>query len=126
MLPKRSYLLNAAYSWVSDNDMTPYLLVDAEQESVIVPMEFVKDGKIVLDISMTAVRNLLIDKEAVSFDARFSGKAMQVYIPMKAALALYAQENGDGIVFPEEEFPQELPEPTPPEPKKGFSLKVVK
>ncbi|MBR7887986.1 ClpXP protease specificity-enhancing factor [Marinomonas sp. A79] len=126
MLPKRSYLLNAAYSWVIDNDMTPHLLVDAEQENVVVPTEFVNDGKIVLSISMTAVRHLIMDKEAVSFEARFSGKPMQVYVPMSAALALYAKENGDGFVFPEEDFDVE-PTPTPPEPpKKGFQLKVVK
>ncbi|QUX92001.1 ClpXP protease specificity-enhancing factor [Marinomonas sp. A3A] len=125
MLPKRSYLLNAAYSWVADNDMTPYLLVDAQQKDVVVPTEFVKDGQIVLNIGMSAVRHLIMDKEAVSFEARFSGKPMQVYVPMRAALALYAKENGDGFVFPDEEFFDE-PTPTPPEPKKGFQLKVVK
>lgn len=123
MLPKRSYLLNAAYAWVADNDMTPYLLVDAEQADVVIPTEFVKDGQIVLNVSMSAVRHLIMDQEAVSFEARFSGKPMQVYVPMKAALALYAKENGDGFVFPDEEF---FDEPTPPEPKKGFQLKVVK
>ncbi|WP_394179540.1 ClpXP protease specificity-enhancing factor [Marinomonas posidonica] len=125
MIPKRSYLLNAAYSWVADNEMTPYLLVDAEQENVVVPTEFVKDGQIVLNISMSAVRHLNMDKDAVSFEARFSGKPMQVYVPMKAAMALYAKENGDGFVFPDEEFEQE-PTPTPPTPPKGFQLKVVK
>ena len=107
MIPKRSYLLNAAYSWVADNEMTPYLLVDAEQENVVVPTEFVKDGQIVLNISMSAVRHLIMDKDAVSFEA------------------LYAKENGDGFVFPDEEFEQE-PTPTPPTPPKGFQLKVVK
>lgn len=125
MLPKRSYLLNAAYSWVADNDMTPYLLVDAEQERVVVPTEFINDGQIVLNISMSAVRHLIMDKDAVSFEARFSGRPMQVYVPISAALALYAKENGDGLVFPEEDFDLE-PTPTPPEPKKGFQLKVVK
>ncbi|AEF54996.1 ClpXP protease specificity-enhancing factor [Marinomonas posidonica] len=125
MIPKRSYLLNAAYSWVADNEMTPYLLVDAEQENVVIPTEFVKDGQIVLNISMSAVRHLIMDKEAVSFEARFSGKPMQVYVPMKAAMALYAKENGDGFVFPDEEFGEE-PTPTPPTPPKGFQLKVVK
>lgn len=127
MFPKRSYLLNAAYEWVSDNDMTPYLLVDADQDGTVVPREFVQDGQIVLNISMSAVRHLIMDKDAVSFEARFSGKPMQVYVPMKAALALYAKENGDGFVFPDEEFPKEPTPPTPPKPeKKGFTLKVVK
>ncbi|GAA0833843.1 MULTISPECIES: ClpXP protease specificity-enhancing factor [Marinomonas] len=127
MLPKRSYLLNAAYQWVSDNDMTPYLLVDADHEGAVIPREFVQDGQIVLNISMSAVRHLIMDKDAVSFEARFSGKPMQVYVPMKAALALYAKENGDGFVFPDEEFPEGPTEPTPPKPeKKAFTLKVVK
>lgn len=127
MIAKRSYLLNAAYAWVSDNEMTPYLLVDAEYQNTLVPTEFVQDGQIVLNISMSAVRHLVMDKEGVSFEARFSGKPMQVYVPIGAALALYAKENGDGFVFPEEDFPDTPPsEPTPPEPKKGFTLKVVK
>ncbi|MEO9654743.1 ClpXP protease specificity-enhancing factor [Marinomonas sp.] len=126
MLAKRSYLLSAAYSWVSDNDMTPYLLVDATHEQAVLPMEFVKDGQIVLNVSMSAVRHLIMDKEAVSFEARFGGKPMQVYVPIAAALALYAKENGDGFVFPEEEF-EPTPEPVDPQPpKKGFTLKVVK
>ena len=94
----------------------------------MVPREFVNDGQIVLNISMSAVRHLHIDKQGVSFEARFSGKPMQVFVPMAAAIALYAKENNDGMVFPPETFevtPE--PEPTPPEPpQKGFTLKVVK
>ncbi|WCN09093.1 ClpXP protease specificity-enhancing factor [Marinomonas mediterranea] len=128
MIPKRSYLLNATYEWVADNNMTPYLLVDAEHEKAVVPTEFVQDGQIVLNISMSAVRNLLMDKMGVSFEARFGGKPMQVYVPIEAALALYAKESGDGLVFPDEAFESEEldPEPEPPKPEKGFQLKVVK
>ncbi|SBS27307.1 hypothetical protein MAQ5080_00779 [Marinomonas aquimarina] len=128
MIPKRSYLLNATYEWIADNSLTPYLLVDADFPGAVVPREFVNEGQIVLNISMSAVRHLHIDKEAVSFEARFSGKPMQVYVPMAAAIALYAKENSDGLVFPPEEFDETPePEPTPPEPpKKGFTLKVVK
>ncbi|MCZ2723058.1 ClpXP protease specificity-enhancing factor [Marinomonas sp. 15G1-11] len=128
MKPKRSYLLKAAYEWVVDNDLTPYLLVDANNESAVVPVEFVQDGQIVLNISMGAVRNLLMDQHGVSFEARFSGKSMNVYVPIAAAQAVYAKENGDGLFFPEEEFPNDS-DPTPPtEPKreKGFKLQVVK
>ena len=129
MIPKRSYLLNATYEWIADNTMTPYLLVDAEYPGAVVPTEFVNDGQIVLNISMSAVKHLHIDKEGVSFEARFSGKPMQVFVPIGAAVALYAKENNDGLVFPPEEFaaPNPDPEPTPPEPpQKGFTLKVVK
>lgn len=132
MTPKRSYLLKAAYEWVVDNDMTPYLLVDAELPGVVVPTEFVQDGQIVLNISMTSVRHLIMDQEAVSFEARFSGKPMQVYVPIKATLAVYGKENGDGLFFPDEEFSDEPTDPSPtkltePESnKKGFKLHVVK
>jgi len=132
MTPKRSYLLKAAYEWVVDNDMTPYLLVNAELPNVVVPTEFVQDGQIVLNVSMTAVRHLIMDQEAVSFEARFSGKPMQVYVPIKATLAVYGKENGDGLFFPDEEFPDEPTDPSPAkalEPevaKKGFTLRVVK
>ncbi|TDO99909.1 ClpXP protease specificity-enhancing factor [Marinomonas balearica] len=126
MIPKRSYLLNATYEWIADNNMTPFLLVDAEHEKAVVPQEFVQDGQIVLNISMSAVRNLLMDKAGVSFEARFGGKPMQVYVPIEASLALYAKESGDGLVFPEEVFVTEEPEPEPPKPEKGFQLKVVK
>ena len=128
MIPKRSYLLNATYEWIADNDLTPYLLVDADYEGAVVPREFVQDGQIVLNISMSAVRQLHMDREGVSFEARFSGKPMQVFVPIGAAMALYAKENGDGLSFPPEEFDASPePEPTPPEPpKKGFTLKVVK
>ncbi|MBJ7549533.1 ClpXP protease specificity-enhancing factor [Marinomonas ostreistagni] len=129
MIPKRSYFLNATYEWIADNDLTPYLLVDADFEGAIVPREFVnEEGQIVLNISMNAVRHLHIDKQGVSFEARFSGKPMQVFVPMAAAIALYAKENSDGMVFPPETFEEvPEPEPTPPEPpQKGFTLKVVK
>ncbi|MCV2403041.1 ClpXP protease specificity-enhancing factor [Marinomonas sp. C2222] len=129
MLPKRSYLLNATYEWISDNDMTPYLLVNAEEEGTVIPTEFVQDGQIVLNVSMSAVRHLIMDKDGVSFEARFSGKPMQVFVPIKAAIALYAKENGDGLVFPEEDFSASSnppPPPEPPKPQKGFQLKVVK
>ncbi len=102
MTSSRPYLLKAIYEWISDNHLTPYLLVDALQENVQVPQQFVEDGKIVLNISLTAVRNLELEKDYISFNARFSGQPMQVYIPMTAALAIYAAENGQGMVFPEE------------------------
>lgn len=129
MTPKRSYLLNAVYEWIADNGMTPYLLVDADYPGAIVPLEFVNDGQIVLNIGMGAVRHLHVDKAAVSFSARFGGKPMDVYVPMGAALALYAKENGDGLMFPPEDFDFDVddPEPTAPaKPEKGFTLKVVK
>lgn len=103
MTSSRSYLIRALYEWISDNGMTPYILVDAEYESVVVPTQYVEKGKIVLNISLGAVENLTLGDEAVELDARFSGKSMQVYAPTQSVLAIYARENGKGMVFGEED-----------------------
>ena len=102
MTQSRPYLLRAIYDWLIDNDQTPYLLVDAEADNVTVPLEHVQDGKIILNVSLTATRDLDLSDEAVTFSARFSGKPMMVYVPMSAALALYSKENGRGMMFPDE------------------------
>jgi len=99
MTPSRPYILRALYEWLLDNDSTPYLLVDATVVQVTVPQQFVKDGRIVLNISPTAVRDLHIDNDALSFNARFSGQPMDVYVPIVAVLAIYASENGEGMGF---------------------------
>ncbi len=107
MTSSRPYLLQAIYDWLYDNELTPYLLVDAEYDDVVVPTEYIQDGKIILNIAYTAVQTLDISTDAITFSARFSGKPMQIYIPMQAALALYAMENGKGMVFPEEQLDDE-------------------
>ena len=99
MKPSRPYIVKALYDWLLDNDLTPHLLVDAAQEDVIVPLQFVEDGQIVMNINPLAVRNFYMDDQAISFNARFSGQPMDVYIPMKAMLAIYARENGQGMGF---------------------------
>lgn len=103
MIPSRPYLVKAIYEWLSDNELTPYLMVDASHAGVQVPQAYVEDDQIILNISNSAVHNLHFDEHGIGFTARFSGKAMSVYIPMPAALALYAAENGKGMVFPPEE-----------------------
>jgi len=102
MTPSRPYLLRGIFDWLIENDQTPYLLVDAEAEGVLVPLEHVRDGKIILNISLTATRGLELGNDAISFNARFSGQSMDVYVPVYAALALYSKENGRGMMFPEE------------------------
>ncbi len=111
MTPSRPYLLRAIFDWLIENDQTPYLLVDAEAENVMVPLEHVQDGKIILNMSLTATRELELGNEAVSFNARFSGKTMNVYVPISAALALYSKENGRGMMFPDEESDTEQQAP---------------
>ncbi len=118
MTPSRPYLLRAIYDWLIDNEQTPYLLVDAEAEDVIVPIEHVQDGKIILNISLTATRDLELTNDGVSFNARFGGKPMIVNVPIMATLALYSKENGRGMMFPEEGDDNEPLSPTP-DPGKG-------
>ncbi|WP_044470987.1 ClpXP protease specificity-enhancing factor [Mannheimia massilioguelmaensis] len=106
--PKRPYLLRAYYDWLIDNIFTPYLVVDATYYGVDVPQEYVKDGQIVLNLSTSAVANLQLTNEAITFNARFQGIPREIYIPMGAALAIYARENGDGVMFEPEAIYDEL------------------
>ena len=114
MTSSRPYLIRALYEWISDNGLTPYILVDAEYEDVVVPTQHVEKGKIVLNIAMSAVDNLTLGDSAVELDARFSGKSMQIYAPIPSILAIYARENGKGMVFGEDDGGDDEP-PTPPE-----------
>lgn len=99
MTSNKPYLLRAFYEWIMDNHLTPYILVDATKDYVDVPQAFVKDGQIVFDLSPDVLNKLLLNNDRVEFDARFSGQVKHVYIPMNAVLAIYAHENGEGIVF---------------------------
>jgi len=129
MTSNRPYLIRALYEWLVDNAMTPYLLVDAEHRQVLVPRGFVDEGRIVLNINPSAVNDLELGNEWISFSARFSGVVEQVVVPPAAVLGIYAKENGRGMLFPpDEEQEQELPDDEPEPPKSGGkpSLKVVK
>jgi stringent starvation protein B len=99
----KPYLMRAIYEWCSDNGYTPYLavMVDAYTQ---VPMQFVRDGQIVLNISQGATKGLKMDNEAIRFGARFGGVARDVYVPVENVIAIYASENGQGMAF-------EAPEP---------------
>lgn len=99
MTPSRPYLVKALYEWLLDNDLTPHLMVDTEQKSVSVPREFVEDGRIILNILPSAVRDFYMGDDAIAFNARFSGQPVDVYVPMSAVLAIYARENGQGMGF---------------------------
>jgi len=128
MTSSRPYIMRALYEWIVDNDCTPYVLVDATMEEVTVPQQFVKDGQIVLNISPSAVMDLTVSNESMSFNGRFGGVATDVYVPVAAIVGIYARENGQGMVFEPEEAP-EPPDETPPEPNKPEgrpSLKIVK
>ena len=102
MTSSRPYLLRALNEWIVDNSFTPHIVVDANRENTVVPREYVESGKIVLNISPFAVQNLVILNDFVSFSARFSGKAMNISVPISAVMAIYAKENGQGMVFAEQ------------------------
>lgn len=126
MTPSRPYLIRAIHEWILDNDLTPYLLVNAEGAGVRVPQQFVEGGKIVLNISPRAVQALDLGNEKVVFRARFGGSPMEVLAPVHAVLAIYAKENGRGMVFTEEDGEPPPEEPLPDKPSGRPSLKVVK
>nr|WP_250877875.1 ClpXP protease specificity-enhancing factor [Luteibacter anthropi] len=109
MTSNRPYLLRAIYDWISDNGLTPYVLVDAGQPGVRVPSHVVKNGQVVLNLAMRAVANLDLGNDRISFQARFSGVSQSIVIPVGAVLALYAQENGQGMMFPADESEAESP-----------------
>lgn len=127
MTPLKPYLIRSIYEWITDNDLTPHLLVNAEYPGVNLPMEFVEDGRIVLNIRPQAVQGLALGNDEIQFNARFSGKPMRINAPMQAVLAIYARENGRGMVFDPEEMDDD--NPTPPEPENKPprpQLRVVK
>ena len=139
MTSSRPYLLRGLYEWLVDNGCTPHLLVHVDYPEVKVPAGYAQDGQIVLNVSPNAVRHLEMDNTAVSFEGRFGGVPQRLYLPIGAILAIYARENGQGMVFeleqPElfeapheahEEAPEPDDTPEPPRPSGRPSLKVVK
>lgn len=102
--PTRPYLARAIYEWICDNQLTPYLLVDAIQPYTEVPQQFVKDGQIVLNLAPHAVHQLQMSNESISFSARFGGVSKDIYIPISAVLGIYARENGQGLFFEPSEY----------------------
>jgi stringent starvation protein B len=129
MTPNRPYLLRAFYDWIIDNRLTPYVVVNADYPHVEVPEKFIEDGKIVLNVAPQAINDLSMGNYTVEFDANFSGHIHHIYLPVFAVTAIYAYENGRGIVFSdeEEEEGQEDGEFNPPPRAKGPpKLRVVK
>ncbi len=139
MNSSRPYLIRALYEWIVENDCTPHLLVDADYPGARVPPGYAKDGQVVLNVSPSAVRHLHMDNDAVSFEGRFGGVPQSLFIPAAAVLAVYARENGQGMVFDLESSTldddadsdadgddQGPPTSEPPRPSGRPSLKVVK
>lgn len=127
MTSNRPYLLRAIYDWISDNNLTPYVLVDAGVVGVRVPPQVIQNGQVVLNLATRAVANLDLGNDWISFQARFSGVSQAIQIPVQAVLALYAQENGQGMMFQADGTPAEPPPtaPTPDEAPKRPDRKSV-
>lgn len=111
LLGSRPYFMRAVNEWILDQGLTPYLLVDANWPGAEVPLAYIEDGRIVLNINPSAVRDLLLANEEVSFSARFSGQTHWIRAPIGAVLGIYARENGEGLFFDADEYSPE-PEPT--------------
>ncbi len=156
MTSQRPYLLRALHEWISDNGLTPHLLVNARFPGLHVPPQAIKDGQVVLNIAERAVHMLSLGNEYVTFNARFGGVSHEVFVPVGAVLAIYARETGQGMALPddalaesgaaaspavEDEAPVEIgivsdpdgaeggdapPEPSPPSPPRRGHLRVVK
>lgn len=125
MTSNRPYLLRGLYEWISDNDLTPHVLVDAGVAGVDVPHHAVQKGKVVLNIAASATEHLQLDNQSISFKARFSGKPYPIAIPMEAVIAIYARENGQGMMFASDE-PPDGPDGDSDDAPSRSHLKVVK
>jgi stringent starvation protein B len=102
MTSSKPYLIRALYQWLLDNQMTPYILADSDSDDVLIPKGVANDGKVVLNLTPSAIQNLEMTNDFLSFSARFNGVAEDVYCPMLSILAIYARENGEGMMFPAE------------------------
>lgn len=129
MTSLKPYLIRAVYEWIVDNNLTPHLLVNADNNKGTLPVDYIEDGRIVLNIRPQAVEALSLGNELIEFNARFSGKPMTITASVNAVMAIYTKENGKGLVFDQETDDAGLPEPPPetqpPSPTKP-SLRVIK
>ena len=102
-LSQRPYLLRALHEWMSDSGLTPHILVDASGPGVEVPPQHIENGKIVLNISYSATRNLELGNDQISFDTRFAGVTHDIFVPVPSVLGIYARESGEGLIFSDQQ-----------------------
>lgn len=110
--PTRPYMVRALYQWIEDNDLTPYLMVDASAKDVQVPTQYVQDGRIVLNIASRATGNMVMENDFVHFSARFGGVSQEIWVPLRAVMGIYAKENSQGMFFDPSEYDNYQPEAT--------------
>ena len=134
---QRPYLVRAMHEWMTDTGKTPHLFLDAAVPGVQVPAQHVQDGKIVLNCSYSATKNLVLGNDGIEFEARFSGTPHLIKAPIESVLGIYARESGEGMLFTEQEVgdhpeatsdpnDDDTPEPTPPTTPGRSHLRVVK
>lgn len=131
-LSTKPYLIRAIYEWCTDSGLTPYLHVRVNGNTRV-PMAYIKNGEIVLNISLQAVNNLQLGSEEITCSGRFGGASHQLYVPMDAVIGIYAKENGNGLVFqggesgvsPQGQHSDDDPPESPP-PSHRPHLRVVK
>jgi stringent starvation protein B len=121
MTSNKPYIIRAFYQWISDNQLTPYIAVDVNVYGVMVPMAFVTDGQIVLNVSMSAVGSISLADHAIELSARFGGKLEHITVPYGAIAAIYAKENGAGTSLAIEHPEPEKSEQTSPVKPIGLS-----
>lgn len=130
MTSNKPYMLRAFHQWIVDNKCTPYLVIAADFPGVEVPVQFVRDGQITLNVAPSAVRELVLDNRWVEFSARFSGVPTLVRAPMSSIMAIFAKENGQGMGFdleaPDDPDPDDTPDGGDEGVSKKPSLRVVK
>ena len=123
---QRPYLIRAMHDWMADKGLTPHLVVSAPAEGLVVPERHISDGKIVLNVSQSAARDLVLGNEEITLEARFDGEPWRLSIPVDTVLGIYARETGQGMIFPDENAP---PGDGSPQPSPGSgrpNLKIVK
>lgn len=103
MNSNKPYLIRAIHEWLTDNDDTPYVLVDGSIPELAVIHDFVEEGKITLNVGYSATQSLQMTNTTFSFSARFNGKSVPVSFPILAVLGIYGRDSGQGMMFPEQE-----------------------
>ena len=131
MTSSKPYLIRGLYQWLLDNQVTPYILADASNEDIMIPSGVATDGKVVLNLAPSAIDRLEMTNDYLSFSARFNGVAQEIYCPIASILAIYAQENGEGMMFPadsedESNSPDKAEGPDKSQKAGKAGLKIVK
>lgn len=125
-LPKRPYLIRALHEWITDNRLTPHIIVDARDEALQVPKQHITDGKIVLNVSYSATRNLVFDNNMVRFEALFQGANHKIEVPALSVIGIYARETGQGMIFVDETDSSNTKSLDSTEKQERPSLKIVR